>query len=79
MKRLCLLLAVLAIVPSGHRKCPAKSLKIALIAKSESNFVFLAAVAAPRPRPPPSPAARRRHLGRVADAAEGGTPACRPS
>jgi ribose transport system substrate-binding protein len=44
MKRRCLLLAVLAIVSLVPPASPqAKSLKIALIAKSESNFVFLSA------------------------------------
>ena len=44
MKRRCLLLAVLAIVSLAPAASPqAKSLKIALIAKSESNFVFLSA------------------------------------
>ena len=44
MKRRCLLLAVLALVPvvtPGNAQT--KSLKIALIAKSEANFVFLSA------------------------------------
>jgi ribose transport system substrate-binding protein len=44
MKRRCLLLAVLAIVTAAPPATPqAKSLKIALIAKSEANFVFLSA------------------------------------
>ena len=44
MKRLCLLLAVLAIVPAvTPGSAQTKSLKIALIAKSEANFVFLSA------------------------------------
>ena len=44
MKWLCLLLAVLAIVPAvTPGSAQTKSLKIALIAKSEANFVFLSA------------------------------------
>jgi ribose transport system substrate-binding protein len=44
MKRRCLLLAVLAIVPAvTPGSAETKSLKIALIAKSEANFVFLSA------------------------------------
>ncbi|MFI4945729.1 MAG: substrate-binding domain-containing protein [Burkholderiales bacterium] len=44
MKKLCLLLAVLAIVPAvTPGSAQTKSLRIALIAKSEANFVFLSA------------------------------------